>query len=165
MNATDAQVSNMSRAAPPPASSTAQPSSTMESQSSVGPSNDAQNQMIQKFSQQSGMTFDFSKLLVFLCHCWSIVFFHSSCLLQNGWNYDNAAQNFQDLLKTVCLLFFYRWHPLVFSSISEFDSTWSFQENINWPHHRLRHSFAIHIFLYLLVCALLFFLSSFQQAK
>lgn len=86
MNATDAQVFNMTRTAPPTTTthSTAQSSTTMESQHGLGLSIDAQNQMIQKFSQQSGMTIDYSKL----------------CLLQNQWHYDKAAQNFQDLLKT-----------------------------------------------------------------
>jgi hypothetical protein len=43
---------------------TATPTATMESQSSSGPSTDVQNQIIQKFSQQSGMNFEYSKLLV-----------------------------------------------------------------------------------------------------
>lgn len=70
MNATDAQVFNMTRTAPPPppTHSTAQSSTTMESQHGLGLSIDAQNQMIQKFSQQSGMTIDYSKLLVFVFH-------------------------------------------------------------------------------------------------
>ena len=51
-------------AAAPPSSSTQPPSGTMDNQNGVGSSIDIQNQMIQKFSQQSGMNFDFSKLLV-----------------------------------------------------------------------------------------------------
>lgn len=64
MNATDAQVLNMARSAPPPTSSTAQSSSTMGSQSGPELNGDIQNQMIQKFSQQSGMTLEYTKLLV-----------------------------------------------------------------------------------------------------
>lgn len=56
----------MNRTAPaaPPTSSTQPPSGTMDNQNGIGTSNDLQNQMIQKFSQQSGMNFDYSKLLV-----------------------------------------------------------------------------------------------------
>jgi hypothetical protein len=72
MNATDGQVFNMTRSAPPPptttTNSTAQSSTTMESQHGLGLSSDAQNQMIQKFSQQSGMIIEYSKLLVFVFH-------------------------------------------------------------------------------------------------
>jgi len=84
INATDAQVSNMTRSAPP-TNSSGQPSSsqTMESQHVPGPSIDIQNQMIQKFSQQSGMNIDYSKL----------------CLAENDWHYDKAAQKFQDCHK------------------------------------------------------------------
>lgn len=64
MNATDAQVLNLTRSAPPPTSSTAPSSSTMESHNGLVPTADAQNQMIQKFSQQSGMTLEYSKLFV-----------------------------------------------------------------------------------------------------
>jgi hypothetical protein len=65
MNATDAQVLNMARSVPtppPPPTTATQSLSTMESQNGLALSNDAQNQMIQRFSQQSGMTFDYSKL-------------------------------------------------------------------------------------------------------
>ncbi len=71
MNATDGQVFNMTHSAPPPTTttnSTAQSSTTMESQHGLGLSSDAQNQMIQKFSQQSGMIIEYSKLLVFVFH-------------------------------------------------------------------------------------------------
>jgi len=69
MNATDGQVFNMTRSAPPTTTnSTAQSSTTMESQHALGLSSDAQNQMIQKFSQQSGMIIEYSKLLVFVFH-------------------------------------------------------------------------------------------------
>jgi len=71
MNATDGQVFNMTRSAPPTTAttnSTAQSSTTMESQHGLGLSSDAQNQMIQKFSQQSGMIIEYSKLLVFVFH-------------------------------------------------------------------------------------------------
>ncbi len=51
----------MTRSAPPTSSST----HTMESQTGFGSSTDVQIQMIQKFSQQSGMTIEYSKLLVF----------------------------------------------------------------------------------------------------
>lgn len=65
MNATDAQVLNMNRSTPAPAtSSTAQPSSTTDSHTGGAPSTDVQNQMIQKFSEQSRMTLEYSKLLV-----------------------------------------------------------------------------------------------------
>ncbi|CAF1369398.1 unnamed protein product [Adineta steineri] len=78
INATDAQVSNMARAPPPPSISTTQ---TMESQSSSIPSVvDPQIQLVQKFSQQSGMNIEFSKI----------------CLAENEWNYDKAAQKFQE---------------------------------------------------------------------
>ena len=65
MNATDAQVLNMNRLTlPPTTSSTAQPSSTMDNQTGGAPSSDLQNQMILKFSEQSRMTLEYSKLLV-----------------------------------------------------------------------------------------------------
>ena len=54
----------MNRSAPPPTTtSSGQPSS---SQTMENPSNniDMQNQMVQKFSQQSGMNIEYSKLLV-----------------------------------------------------------------------------------------------------
>jgi hypothetical protein len=57
MNATDAQVTNMARLAPPP-------SATMESQNGVGPHVTTETQMIQKLSQQSGMNLEYSKLFV-----------------------------------------------------------------------------------------------------
>ncbi len=52
----------MARAAPPP--TTSQP--TMESQSGPSSSTDIQKTMIQKFSEQSGMNMEYSKLLVFI---------------------------------------------------------------------------------------------------
>lgn len=106
MNATDAQVLNMNRSTPPPAtSSTAQSSSTVDNQTGGAPSGDLQNQMIHKFSEQSRMTVEYSKLLVHTPFSSSISsVFDCSCLAQNGWNYDKAAQNFQDLVKTVRLL-------------------------------------------------------------
>ncbi len=69
INATDAQVTNMTRSAPPTAHSSTQASSlsaTMDSQNGPGQSGDAQNQLIQKFSQESGMNMDYSKLFVFI---------------------------------------------------------------------------------------------------
>ena len=50
----------------PPTNSSAQPSSsqTMDSQHGAGPTINAQNQMVQKFSQQSGMNIEYSKLFV-----------------------------------------------------------------------------------------------------
>ena len=66
MNATESQFLNLTRAAPPPTSSTAAAAAaattTMDSQINSGLSSDVQNQMIQKFSQQSGMTIEYSKL-------------------------------------------------------------------------------------------------------
>jgi len=83
VNATDAQVLNMTRpTAPPPISTTATSSlQAMESQNGTDPSIEAQNQMVQKFSQQSGMNIEFSKL----------------CLKENNWNYEKAGQTFMDL--------------------------------------------------------------------
>jgi len=80
INATDTQVSNMTRTAPPTNSSA---SVTMESQNDSAPSTDVQNQLIQKFSQESGMNIEYSRL----------------CLFENEWNYNKAAQKFQDLQK------------------------------------------------------------------
>ncbi|CAF2403236.1 unnamed protein product [Rotaria sp. Silwood2] len=84
INATDSQVLNMTRSTPPASSST-EPSSSkmMESQNVPGPSIDIQTQMIHRFSQQSGMNIEYSKL----------------CLSENDWNYERAAQKFQDCLK------------------------------------------------------------------
>jgi hypothetical protein len=58
----------MTRTAPP-TNSSAQPSSssstlTMDSQNGPGPSIDAQNQLTQRFSLESGMNIEYSKLLV-----------------------------------------------------------------------------------------------------
>jgi hypothetical protein len=57
----------MTRTAPP-TSSSAQPSSsstlTMNSQTVSGPSIDVQNQLTQRFSLESGMNIEYSKLLV-----------------------------------------------------------------------------------------------------
>jgi hypothetical protein len=60
-------IQNMTRSAPP-TNSSGQPSSsqTVGSQNIPGPSMDIQNQMIQKFSQQSGMNIEYSKLLVLI---------------------------------------------------------------------------------------------------
>jgi hypothetical protein len=53
----------MTRTAPP--TQTSSPSSSaMGSQNGTGTSVDVQNQMVQKFSQQSGMNIEYSKLLV-----------------------------------------------------------------------------------------------------
>lgn len=81
MNATDGQVANLARAAPPPqppSSSTSTPITGSQSSASV------QDQMVQKLSQLTGMNIEYSKL----------------CLSDNAWNYDRALQNFQDLQKT-----------------------------------------------------------------
>ena len=53
----------MNRTAPP----TGQPSSSQPvgSQNIPGPSMDVQHQMVQKFSEQSGMNIEYSKLFVF----------------------------------------------------------------------------------------------------
>ncbi len=58
----------MSRTAPPPppTNSSAQPSSSVTMESQNGPSVDAQHQLIQRFSQESGMNIEYSKLLVFV---------------------------------------------------------------------------------------------------
>lgn len=173
MNATDGQVFNMTRSAPPPptttTNSTAQSSTTMESQHGLGLSSDAQNQMIQKFSQQSGMIIEYSKLLVFVFH-WQYIdllyFVIYSCLSQNQWNYDKAAQNFQDLLKTVCLFgFLFVKLIIIFFFYSEFNSTWSFQETLIRLHNRQTFFCYTYIFLYLLVCSLLFLLLLFKHTK
>jgi nuclear RNA export factor len=63
-NATEAQVLNMNRS---PTTTTSQA--------------DIQNQLIHRFSQQSGMNIQYSKL----------------CLQENNWHYDKAAQVFLDL--------------------------------------------------------------------
>ncbi|CAF2033580.1 unnamed protein product [Rotaria magnacalcarata] len=87
INATDNQVMNMTRSTPPtngamPATTTTAPPQTiMESQ--TGPGVDVQAQMIQKFSQESGMNIEYSRL----------------CLVENDWNYNKAAQKFQDCQK------------------------------------------------------------------
>ncbi|CAF0983370.1 unnamed protein product [Rotaria sp. Silwood1] len=84
INATDSQVLNMTRSTPPASSSTDPSSSrTMESQNCPGPTIDIQTQMVQRFSQQSGMNIEYSKL----------------CLSENDWNYEKAAQKFQDCQK------------------------------------------------------------------
>ncbi|CAF0843293.1 unnamed protein product [Rotaria sordida] len=86
INATDSQVLNMTRPTPPASSSTEPSSSssrTMESQNGPGLSIEMQTQMIQKFSQQSGMNIEYSKL----------------CLAENDWNYEKAAQKFQECQK------------------------------------------------------------------
>jgi hypothetical protein len=90
----------MTRSAPPTSSST----HTMESQTGFGSSTDVQIQMIQKFSQQSGMTIEYSKLLVFsfMFKCISSICFNYSCLTENDWNYDKAGQKFQECHKLVC---------------------------------------------------------------
>ncbi|UJR20686.1 hypothetical protein I4U23_023808 [Adineta vaga] len=79
INATDAQITNMNRSAPPPPPPTPVVSSTTGSQNSE-PSIDRQNQLIQQFSQQSGMNIQFSKM----------------CLAENNWNYVQAAQKFEE---------------------------------------------------------------------
>ena len=91
---------------PPPLSiSTTQ---TMESQSSsVASVVDPQNQLIQKFSQQSGMNIEYSKmfvclLLLFFQYLFCIIYIISSCLSENDWNYDKAAQKFQECQRMVC---------------------------------------------------------------
>jgi nuclear RNA export factor len=86
INATDSQVLNMARAAPP-TNSSIQPSLSssqiMESQISPVTNTDVQAQMIQKFSEQSGMNIEFSRL----------------CLFENNWIYEKAAQKFQECQK------------------------------------------------------------------
>ena len=44
-------------------------SQTMESQNGAVPNMDIQTQMIQKFSQQSGMNFEYSKLCFYFYFC------------------------------------------------------------------------------------------------
>ncbi|UJR28966.1 hypothetical protein I4U23_010183 [Adineta vaga] len=71
-NATDAQISSMTRPTP-----TSTVSTTSQPTNSNG---DIENQMVLKFSQESGMNIAYSKL----------------CLQENNWNYDKAAENFLD---------------------------------------------------------------------
>lgn len=72
-NATDAQVMKLTRSETSTSSSTEPTKPTSEL--------DLQNQMIARFSQQSGMNNEFSKL----------------CLTEHNWNYDKAAEVFLEL--------------------------------------------------------------------
>ncbi|CAF1624319.1 unnamed protein product [Adineta ricciae] len=85
LNATDSQITNMNRVAaaapPPPSSATAQPPA---SQTGVAPATtEVQNKLIQEFSRQSGMNVTYSQI----------------CLAENNWNYEKAAQKFQECQK------------------------------------------------------------------
>ncbi|CAF4978260.1 unnamed protein product [Rotaria sp. Silwood1] len=74
-SATDAQISKMTHSSTTPSSST-------QSSNNTNTNIDIQNQqMIEKFSQQSGMNIEYSTL----------------CLQQNNWNYNKAAEVFLDL--------------------------------------------------------------------
>jgi len=98
INPTDAQVAKLARAVPPP------PTASSQSASDGG---NVQDQMIQKLSQLTGMNIEYSKLFVvyffFELNNFLFIRLFSSCLTDNGWNYDRALQNFQDLQKTVRL--------------------------------------------------------------
>ncbi|CAF1618975.1 unnamed protein product [Adineta ricciae] len=70
-NATDSQVSKINSATPSVTVSTSQPLNSHA---------DLENQMVLRFSQESGMNIAYSKL----------------CLQENNWNYDKAAEVFLD---------------------------------------------------------------------
>ncbi|CAF0839800.1 unnamed protein product [Rotaria sordida] len=75
-NAADAQIEKMTH------SSTTSSSQDSNNQNNLNTNIDIQNQeMVQKFSRQSGMNIEYSIL----------------CLQQNNWNYDKAAEVFLDL--------------------------------------------------------------------
>ncbi|CAF0720314.1 unnamed protein product [Adineta steineri] len=78
-NATEAQISNMNRSSPPSSSSSSS-SQPATNHTNSNTNDDIQNQMILKFSQESGMNIAYSRL----------------CLQENNWQYDIAAQVFLD---------------------------------------------------------------------
>jgi hypothetical protein len=116
----------MTRTAPP-TNSSAQPSSsssslTMESQNGPGPNIDAQNQLIQRFSLDSGMNIEYSKLLVLVLifqyihlQYFSII---AVCLKMNGItkkllrnfkNYKNRFVFFLFLIFIQLIIHFFRF--------------------------------------------------------
>lgn len=81
-NATEIQAQNLNRSLAAAATTTST-APTTNSQNIPNNEADVQNQMIHKFSQESGMNANFSRL----------------CLQENNWNYQKAAEVFVDLKK------------------------------------------------------------------